>query len=272
MVVKEVDLKKNSIEEIIVKYNVDKDLLSDVKDESEMARFLEKEGFTEIILKYPTTKGDVKTLGAYVRKDDVVFIYDENPSFNLGVSYNYTNILRVIVDVIYKISEQYFKSLKNIDKKMRKIKSSSKSRVKNSDLLAMFELQNTLDDYVMGLKGNISVLNKIMTILPQNEFVNDTKIECDQALETAISYSKTVSNLKSTLEIITNNLTNKRMESLTIVNVSALIITSMSGLYGMNVELPFANKPNVFYWLLAGSVCSAIFVGLYLNRQFSNKK
>ena len=271
MIVTEVNLKDQTVEEIVATYAIDEDLLLDVQDPSEGARFLEKNGYTEVILKYPT-KNDIDTLGAYVKKDDVIFIYDEEPFLNLSNEYDRKDVNFILVDVIYKFSELYFKYLKTIDKKIRRIKSASKTRVRNSDLLSLFELQNSLDDYIMGLKGNISVLTKIMTLLPKNEFLNDTKIECEQALETATSYSKTVSNLKSTLEIITNNFTNKRMESLTIVNVSALIITSTSGLYGMNVELPFANRTDVFYWLLAGSLCLAVLVGLYLNRQLSNKK
>ena len=146
MVVTEVNLKEHTVEEIIEKYSIDEDLLADVQDQSEVARFLEKEGYTEIILKYPT-KNDIDTLGAYMRKDDVIFIYDEGPSFNLNHEYKYKTTNLVIIEVIYKISEQYFKYLKNIDKKIRRIKSSSKSKVKNSDLLSLFELQNSLDDY-----------------------------------------------------------------------------------------------------------------------------
>ena len=100
----------------------------------------------------------------------------------------------------------------------------------------------------------------------------DAKIEIEQALETAISYSKTVSNLKGTLEIITNNLTNKRMESLTIVNVSALIITSISGLYGMNVRLPFSNLSNVFYYIILVSIILSCSFGFYLKQKFSEKR
>ena len=62
------------------------------------------------------------------------------------------------------------------------------------------------------------------------------------------------------------------MESLTIVNVSALIITSISGLYGMNVRLPFAENYNVFYWLIFGGLGLALSVGFYIKKSFTDKK
>ncbi|MBR1544345.1 MAG: hypothetical protein IJ638_00165, partial [Alphaproteobacteria bacterium] len=237
MIIENINVKDSNIEEIVKTYKLDKDLLLDVQDTSEIARFLEKSNYTEVILKYPV-KSEVCTLGVYITKDSMLLLHTDDFPFEIDI--NHKTTLLVLVDIINKITESYFKLLKNVDKKIKKIKSSSKIKIKNSSLLSLFELQNDLDDYVMGIKGNLIVIEKILQILHDNEFVNEVKIENNQALGTALSYSKTVSNLKSTLEIITNNLTNKRMESLTIVNVSALIITSISGLYGMNVRLPFA--------------------------------
>ncbi len=269
MIIENINVKDNNIEEITKTYKLDQDLLLDVQDSSEIARFLEKYNYTEVILKYPV-KNEVATLGIHLTKDSILFLHTSD--FPYEINHEYKTTLLVLVDIIYKITENYFKSLKTIDKKIKKIKSSSKTKVKNSSLLSLFEIQNDLDDYVMGMKGNLIVIEKILQILKGNEFVSDAKIENNQALETALSYSKTVSNLKSTLEIITNNLTNKRMESLTIVNVSALIITSISGLYGMNVRLPFADNYNIFYWLLFGGLGLALMIGFYIKRIFADKK
>lgn len=269
MQVENVDIKNANIKEVAEKYSVDEDLLFDVQDQSESARYLEKEGYTEIILKYPA-KNDISTIGVYLTKEKAIFFHTE--SFPFAFRPVYKNTRTAVVDVVYKISEGYFKMLKNIDKKIRKIKRDSKANVKNSDMLSLFELQNDLDDCILGIKGNLSVLSKIMVFMPNNEFVFDAKIENDQALETALSYSKTVSNLKTTLEIITNNLTNKRMESLTIVNVSALIITSISGLYGMNVKLPFSEKEDIFFYIILVSIVLAVNFGIFLKKKFSEKR
>ncbi len=269
MIIKDINIKDSDAKEIISKYNIDEDLFLDVQDSNEIARFLGKNDYTEIILKYPL-KNDVETLGIYLTKNVAYFLHEKDFPFELDKSLENTTL--IIVDAIYKITEAYFKSLKTMNTKIKKIKISSKTHVKNKDLLTLFELQNDLDEYIIAIKGNLQVLNKIITLTPNNEFINDAKIENDQALETAVSYSKNVSNLKSTLEIITNNITNKRMESLTIVNVSALIITSISGLYGMNVRLPFANKQNIFYYIILVSILLAISFGFFLKKKFSEKK
>ncbi len=269
MIVKDINVKENNIEEIIKKYNIDNDLLLDVQDSSEISRYLEKNGYAEIILKYPV-KNEMETLGVHLAKDTIMFLHTSDLPFEINEKHK-TSVF-IVVDILYKISESYFKIFKNLDKKIRKIKLASKTSVRNKDLLTLFELQDLLDDYIIGLKGNLLVLGRIMLTNPKNDFINDAKIEIEQALETAISYSKTVSNLKGTLEIITNNLTNKRMESLTIVNVSALIITSISGLYGMNVRLPFSNLSNVFYYIILVSIILSCSFGFYLKQKFSEKR
>lgn len=269
MIVKTINVQGKNIKDIIFKYKLDEDLLLDVQDSSEIARFLEKNKYTEVILKYPV-KNDVVTLGIYLETNKILFLHNDDFTFNINENLNST--ILILVDIIYQITEKYFKILKTIDKKIRHIKLSSKISVKNSDLLTLFELQNDIDDYVISIRGNLSVLNKILINNQNNEFINDARIENEQALETALSYSKTVSNLKSTLEIITNNITNKRMESLTVVNVSALIITSMSGLYGMNVRLPFADIYNIFYYIILLSLFVAISFGIFLKKRFSEKR
>lgn len=270
MIVESINIKEKNIKDIISKYELDEDLLLDVEDSSEIARFLEKKKYTEVILKYPI-KNDIATLGIYLEQNKILFLYNEDFPFTINNSLKTTTL--ILVDIIYQITENYFKILKTTDKKIRKIKLASKTSVKNNDLLTLFELQNDIDDYVISIKGNLGVLNKIITITQtNNEFINDTKIENEQALETAVSYSKIVSNLRSTLEIITNNITNKRMEGLTIVNVSALIITSISGLYGMNVRLPLANIYNIFYYIILLSIIFALSFGFFLKKKFSEKK
>ncbi|MGN0929617.1 MAG: CorA family divalent cation transporter [Alphaproteobacteria bacterium] len=269
MIVKDINVNEKNIKDIISQYALDEDLLLDVQDSSEIARFLEKNKYTEVILKYPE-KNDISTLGIYLENNKILFLHTDEFPFNINNKLTTTTL--ILVDIINQITENYFKILKTIDKKIRKIKLASKTSVKNSDLLTLFELQNDIDDFVISIKGNLSVLNKIISTNQNNEFINDAKIENEQALETALSYSKTVSNLKSTLEIITNNITNKRMESLTVVNVSALIITSISGLYGMNVRLPLSNIYNIFYYIILVSIIFALSFGFFLKKRFSEKK
>jgi len=52
------------------------------------------------------------------------------------------------------------------------------------------------------------------------------------------------------------------MKVLTSFSVAILPLTLLSGIYGMNVDLPFVNHPN-FIWLLFG-LFSAIIIGIFI--------
>ncbi|MCR5506588.1 MAG: hypothetical protein K6F04_01930, partial [bacterium] len=144
MIIENINVKDNNIEEIVETYKLDKDLLLDVQDTSEIARFLEKTNYTEVILKYPV-KTEVSTLGVHITKDTMLLLHTDDFPYEIDI--NHKTTLLILVDIIGKITESYFKLLKNVDKKIKKIKSSSKTKVKNSSLLSLFELQNDLDDY-----------------------------------------------------------------------------------------------------------------------------
>ena len=57
MIIENINVKDNNVEEIVKTYKLDQDLLLDVQDSSEIARFLEKSSYTEVILKYPLKTG-----------------------------------------------------------------------------------------------------------------------------------------------------------------------------------------------------------------------
>jgi magnesium transporter len=69
--------------------------------------------------------------------------------------------------------------------------------------------------------------------------------------------------VQNTLELYRSSITHKTNETirvLTVVSTPLLVLTFLTGLYGMNVRLPLANDPRAFS-LLVG-VCGAVFLGM----------
>ena len=109
MIIENINVKDNNIEEITKTYKLDQDLLLDVQDSSEIARFLEKNSYTEVILKYPL-KTEVSTLGVYLTKDVMFLLHTDD--FPYDIDDNHKTTLLVLVGIIDKITESYFKLLK----------------------------------------------------------------------------------------------------------------------------------------------------------------
>jgi magnesium transporter len=64
-------------------------------------------------------------------------------------------------------------------------------------------------------------------------------------------YKDTINGLHTTVESLINQRTNKVISALTVVSASLLPLTLLSGIYGMNIPLPFAGAPHVI-WMLFG--------------------
>ena len=71
-------------------------------------------------------------------------------------------------------------------------------------------------------------------------------------------YGELVDGLSSTFDSLQTNKTNEIMRMLTIISTIVLPLTFISGLYGMNVRLPFANSPYAFWIVMI--ICVSILV------------
>ncbi len=64
---------------------------------------------------------------------------------------------------------------------------------------------------------------------------------------TVDTYKDTIQGLHVTVESLINQRTNKVISALTVISVSLLPLTLLSGIYGMNIDLPFMDHPG-FVW------------------------
>ncbi|MBO7490828.1 MAG: magnesium transporter CorA family protein [Bacteroidales bacterium] len=71
-------------------------------------------------------------------------------------------------------------------------------------------------------------------------------------------YGELVDGLSSTFDSLQTNKTNEIMRMLTIISTIVLPLTFISGLYGMNVRLPFAENPYAFWIVMI--ICISILV------------
>ena len=71
-------------------------------------------------------------------------------------------------------------------------------------------------------------------------------------------YGELVDGLSSTFDSLQTNKTNEIMRMLTIISTIVLPLTFISGLYGMNVRLPFADSPFAFWIVMI--ICVSILV------------
>jgi magnesium transporter len=101
----------------------------------------------------------------------------------------------------------------------------------------------------------------------EKELLDDLIVDISQGLEMANIYTNILSStLDAFASIISNNLNNvlKRLTSITIIISLPALVT---GIYGMNVPIPFANSPHAFYIPIIISVGISIIISWYFMKK-----
>ncbi len=81
------------------------------------------------------------------------------------------------------------------------------------------------------------------------------------------NYKDTVNGLHVTVESLINQRTNKVISALTVISVSLLPLTLLSGIYGMNIsKLPFSQNP-FWVWMMFLGLASIIMILIVIMRK-----
>ena len=82
-------------------------------------------------------------------------------------------------------------------------------------------------------------------------------------------YEELIEGLSQTFDSMQTNKTNETMKILTIISSIILPLTFITGLYGMNVALPFQDKAWAFYGLIGVMVVvAAVFIYIFKRRKW----
>lgn len=176
---------------------------------------------------------------------------------------------RFILQILHRNASRFLTYLKLIDKASMHVQEKLEKSSRNQELLQMMKLEKSLVFFSTSLKGNELVMERLMrqtSILKQfpedTDLLEDVIIENKQAMEMCSIYRDIMSGtMDAFASIISNNL-NITMKILAALTAGLSIPTIISGLWGMNVAVPFANTPWGFWAVLglAGVLSLVAFV------------
>jgi len=183
---------------------------------------------------------------------------------------------RFVFQILYKNAEQYLKYLKYIDKASSRIEKDLHRSMKNKELIQLMKLQKSLVYFSTSLKGNETVLEKLLKNedikkYPDDmELLEDVIIENKQAIEMSTIYSSILTGtMDAYASFISNNL-NMVMKLLTSLTVVMAIPTMIASFFGMNVPIPLGlgQYRHAFILILGATiVLSVISAAVLLKRK-----
>jgi len=99
------------------------------------------------------------------------------------------------------------------------------------------------------------------------EYFGDTVDHLLAARDIIDEDAEVISGLSETADTLLNHRINEVMRVLTVISVIMLPLTLISGIYGMNVELPLNQHPDAFIVVVGSMVLTATLMLLYFKRR-----
>ncbi|MBS0625957.1 MAG: magnesium transporter CorA family protein [Verrucomicrobia bacterium] len=184
-----------------------------------------------------------------------------------------TQKAKLILHILLKITQDYTNSIKRVrhsilEPRKGQIVDSNviialmrNEEILNQYLTALVPMRNLLESmaagrYVNLYEKDIGLLDDLMIAIRQSEDVCRVNI-------------KSIRSLRDSYQIIFTNDVNRTIKLLTALTVIVTIPTIVASIYGMNVALPFQNKPYAFLFVLGVTlVLTIVAILLFLRKRW----
>ena len=168
-------------------------------------------------------------------------------------------------------SAAFMKNMQIMEERAEQAETRLFNSIQNSELISLLSIEKALIANTVALKSNHNLMVKFLK--PETFELNYSKIERDllddaltesqQAIFTAEIFSQILGSMGDAFgSIISNNL-NKVMKFLTAITIILMVPTVIAGLYGMNVNLPWAEKSWAFAFVCGLTIFSCLITTIF---------
>jgi magnesium transporter len=263
------------------------DFLTDSLDIDERARFEEEDNVKLIVIKTPTENNSFNESDAYYITIPICIILTHTQivtvnSFENGAIKKFLNTFQnrhpdkknmMVLKIFEKITQTFMEFLKEINQRRNLMEQKLYASNRNEELLELMKIQKSMVYFVTALRSNELLLLKMARTNflglteEEKELLDDLAVDMSQALEMANIYTNILSStLDAFASIISNNMNNvlKRLTSITIILSLPALVT---GIYGMNVPIPYSGSRYAFYIPILLSIGISIIISWYFMKK-----
>ena len=198
--------------------------------------------------------------------------------FNRRVKNFYTFMkTRFVFQLLYRNAELFLTALRSIDRQSDRIEAELENATRNEQLIEMMELEKSLVYLKASLKFNERIVKKLSSstsslkkYIEDEDLLEDTLIETQQAIEMAGIYENVLNAMTETTASIINNNQNTIMKTLALMTMALDIPTVIFSAYGMNFQnnwLPLNGLPHAFWYIVFIAAAMSLSVVFYFFRK-----
>jgi magnesium transporter len=184
-----------------------------------------------------------------------------------------TQKTKLFMHMIDAITRQYGTRVAQINRQMR----AATSDVRNlnpKEITQLVEYERKLNDYLVALIPANTALEKLLSgkiinlYEDDRDLVEDLSIDLEQLIARCTSLLRTITNLRDSYRAVMDTRLNETMRILTVITMAFTIPTMVAGLFGMNVDIPGAGSPMMFWIvILISAVPSLGLIYYFMNKR-----
>jgi len=181
---------------------------------------------------------------------------------------------KLLVYLLLQISHEFTRSIKDVRNNVLS-QERNINKIKNSDIISLIRSEEILNQHISALIPMKNVFESIadgkyIHLYREDEnLFDDLIISIRQSTDLCQVNIKSIKTLRDSYQIIFTNKLNKIIQFLTAFTIIMTIPTIVASLYGMNVDLPLANSPFAFFYVLLISILiSFIFLFTFYKKRW----
>ncbi len=281
---------QEELEELAQELLIPLDFLTDSLDIDERSRYEREEEHRLIVVNTPMlnvveTENEAiyftVPIGIILTPEHVVTITSfENPVLQQFLDekvkhFNPSNDSLFVLQILEQTVFRFLLYLKKLNNERNQIEKELYDNAGNHALRQLLRVEKSLVYFVNALSSNelLKMKMKRTDFLgirhdeDQTDLFEDIIIDNSQALEMANTYTNILSGtMDAVASIISNNL-NIVIQRLTLVTIILMVPTLVASFYGMNVDLPWKDDPNAFYFILVTSIIVSLALAWFFRRK-----
>lgn len=278
---------EDELQEIAAATNIQMDFLTAALDEEEKSRIELEDDQILIVVDIPILRSnkdyDTLPLGIIVTENCICTVCLEPNAVTADFSAHNSKLFctfkktRFLFQILYKSATLYLKYIRIIIRRTDELEKHLRQSMQNSELFNLLDLQKSLTYFSTSLRSNYIVMEKLLRLRSatqsqhliklyeeDEDLLEDVIIEYKQAVEMVEMYSHILNSMMEVFASIISNNLNLVMRFLASITIILAIPTLISGLWGMNVDVPFSGSAYGFVYVLGVAVCVTCIAGYFL--------
>jgi len=262
------------LELISKQFSLNLEMLKDGLDDDEIPRIDDDDKNSYIYVKSISKRNELITLLLVVTDDFVIGLSKEETKLkelilNGKTKINTTQKKKLLINILSSNNEILEKSVEYEVKKVNTTKNKSEN-LKEKDLEELLRHEEYLNKLASAYNYMLHVYSKMIKKIrfydEDEDLIEDLIVESEEGLNICTNSMKTISNIRNHYTLILSNKLNQTIKILTIFTIVLSITTAISGIYGMNIKLPFQENHYAILFVF-GFMLILTILFLYLLRK-----